>query len=49
MLFLVPGAVFAVIVLLTRVSGTNLRSIYRTGRVPGETSIPITIDGTAGG
>lgn len=33
-LFLVPGAIFALIVLLTRVSGTNLRAVYRTGVVP---------------
>ena len=33
-LFLVPGAIFALIVLLTRVSGTNLRAVYRTGMVP---------------
>ena len=34
MLFLIPGAVFALIVLLTRVIGTNLRAVYRTGVVP---------------
>lgn len=34
MLFLIPGAVFAAIVLLTRVAGTNLRAVYRTGIVP---------------
>jgi len=34
MLFLIPGAVFALIVLLRRVIGTNLRAVYRTGVVP---------------
>ena len=33
-LFLVPGAAFAVLVVLTRFSGTNLRAVYRTGAVP---------------
>ncbi len=33
-LFLIPGAIFAALVLLTRVSGTNLRAVYRTGIVP---------------
>jgi cytochrome c-type biogenesis protein CcmH/NrfF len=33
-LFLVPGAVFTLLVVLTRFSGTNLRAVYRTGIVP---------------
>ena len=33
-LFLVPGAVFTLIVLGTRLWGTNLRAVYRTGAVP---------------
>ncbi|MBI2765524.1 MAG: MFS transporter [Chloroflexi bacterium] len=33
-LFLTPGAAFATLVLVTRLSGTNLRAVYRTGVVP---------------
>jgi hypothetical protein len=33
-LFLAPGAAFTAIMVVTALLGTNLRGVYRTGRVP---------------